>query len=170
MNVSIRPQLIADAKRYYEILNNTNFRFFSVRPGSIEAEKRFLRTSRQNWQAKKAYNFSILCNGEHIGAVGVQVNQSYSYIGEVGYFIDEKYWGNGIVAEAVRQLEVFIRAETDLTRLELFMAIDNKPSERVAIKCGYQKEGTLSRRLKIGDQYHDSYLYAKILWCVHYCF
>ena len=163
MNVSIRPQQISDAKRYYEILQNKNFRFFPVRPPSIEAEKRFLRRSRQDWKTGKAFGFSILCDDEHIGAVGVQVNQHYSYIGEAGYFIDEKYWGRGIVVEAMRQLEVFIRAETDLVRLELLMATGNKPSERVAIKCGYNKEGTLAHRLKIGDAYHDCYLYAKIL-------
>jgi len=38
----------------------------------------------------------------------------------------------------------------------------NKASEKVAIKCGYKKEGTLKKSIKMGDDFLDTYLYAKV--------
>ena len=38
----------------------------------------------------------------------------------------------------------------------------NTGSEKVALKCGYKKEGTLKKAAKNGDEYTDAHLYARI--------
>ena len=53
--------------------------------------------------------------------------------------------------------------KTDITRIEIRMAKQNKASQRVAVKGGYKKEGILVQMLFIEDKYFDCYLYAKIL-------
>ncbi len=163
MKVEIRPQRVSDAKRFYKILNNPNFLYFPAKPKSIEKERAFLRLNLEKWKKKKEFNFSIIYNGEHVGAVGVMINSHYHYIGEAGYFVDEKYWGRGIAVAALKELERFIFDKLEIKRIEMIMAKENKASKKVAIKCGYKKEGILKRRLLIGNKYFDCYLYAKVI-------
>lgn len=163
MNVEIRPQRLSDAKRFFEILSNPKFLYLPAKPKTLDEEREFLRLNSQKRKAKTEFNFSILYSGKHVGAVGVRVSQFRPYIGEVGFFLDERYWGNGIATHALRKLEEFIIEKTNLSRIEMRMAIENKASERVAIKCGYEKEGILRQMLIVEDKYYDCYLYSKIL-------
>ena len=61
---------------------------------------------------------------------------------EMGYCLMEKYIGKGYMTEAVRALEneFFNRG---FNRLVIIMDTENTASEKVAIRCGYTKEGTM---------------------------
>ncbi|MFZ6675004.1 GNAT family N-acetyltransferase [Undibacterium sp. Xuan67W] len=61
---------------------------------------------------------------------------------EIGYgmFIS-KMRGKGIMTEAVQLLTDYLFNTTLLNRLEIHMHVDNIASEKVAINCGYLKEG-----------------------------
>ena len=109
------------------------------------------------------FNFSIIYNGRHVGAIGVRLDTFRSYSGEIGFFVAEKYWGRGITTEALKKLEEFIIEKTDITRIEIRMAKQNKASQRVTVKGGYKKEVIHAQMLFIEDKYFDCYLYAKIL-------
>ena len=58
---------------------------------------------------------------------------------EIGYsmFTDEVR-GKGIMTEAVTLLRDYLFDTTLLNRLEIHMNTENKASERVAVKCGFQ--------------------------------
>jgi ribosomal-protein-alanine N-acetyltransferase len=170
-NVKIRNQRVSDAKRFFEILSNPNFLYFPVKPKSVQDEIDFLRINVKKRKNKSEFNFSILYKDEHVGAVGIRMDQFRPYIGEIGYFIDEKYWGKGITTHAVKQTEKFIKSNLDLHRIEIRMAKKNKASEKIAIKCGYKKEGILRQFLLIGDKWHDCYMLFKgdnLLKCVNH--
>jgi ribosomal-protein-alanine N-acetyltransferase len=98
-----------------------------------------------------------------VGAVGIRIDRFRPYIGEVGYFVDEKYWGKGIASEAVKLAEKIGFGKLGLKRIEIMMVRKNKASENVATKCGYQKEGIVRKKLLLGNQYYDGYLYAKVM-------
>lgn len=68
----------------------------------------------------------------------------------------------GIATEAVRQLEKIGFEQLDLHRIAILMDTRNLASERVAQKCGYKKEGTMEKVHRIGEDYYDCFLYAKI--------
>lgn len=163
MNVQIRPQKVYDAKRFYEILSSPNFTYFPVKPKSIEEEKEFLRLNSDKRKRKSEFNFSIIYNTKHVGAIGVRVDQFRPFIGEIGYFIDENFWGKGIASYALKQLENFILSNLSLHRVEIRIAKQNKASQKIAIKCGYNKEGILKQTLLVENQWYDCYLYSKIV-------
>ena len=163
MNVTIRPQRVDDAKRFFEILTNPNFLYFPVQLKTIEEERRFLRLNAEKRKKKSEYNFSIICNNTHVGAIGVRIDPVRPYIGEIGYFIDEPYWGKGITTKALMCLEEFIFSNLKLRRIEIRMAGENTGSQKVAIKCGYKKEKLLRQSLLSKGNWYDCYLYAKII-------
>ena len=160
--ITIRYQQVGDAKRFFEILNNPNFIYFPAKPKTIEAEKAFLRKNAELRQNGEQFNYSILLNGRVVGATGIHIESRRKYCGEIGYFVDEAYWGRGIACEALRLLEEIAFNDLDIVRIEINMLKKNKASERVAIKCGYRKEGIGRKKLQLNDEYLDCYVYSKV--------
>jgi ribosomal-protein-alanine N-acetyltransferase len=163
MKVEIRPQRVYDAKRFFEILSNPQFKYFPAKPNTVEEERKFLRLNRDKLKTKTEFNFSIICDEKHVGGIGVRIDQHRTYIGEIGFFIDEHYWGKGIAFVALEQLEEFVTSNLQISRIEIRMAKENRASQKIAMKSGYKKEGVLRQMLFVEDKWYDCYLYSKIL-------
>lgn len=161
--LKIRPQKVSDAKRFYEILSNPNFIYFSAAPKSLADEKKYLKENKKRRKNNTGWNYTILYNNEIIGGVGVSINFHRNHIGEIGYFLDEKFWRRGITSKAVKMMEKICFNKLKLTRIEIVMRPENKASEKVAIKNKYKKEGLLKKliRDKRNSMMKDCFLYAK---------
>ncbi len=160
--VKLRYQKISDAKRFFEILNNPNYIYFSAKPKTIEEERKFLRANLQKRKNNLEYNYTILYGGQMVGGAGIKINQSRNYIGEIGYFVDEDFWGKGIATQVVKLLEKICFDELNLKRIEILPMPANKGSVRVAIKNNYKKEGLMKKVLKHLGKFEDAYLFAKV--------
>ena len=160
--ITLRYQQVGDAKRFVEILNNPNFHYFPARPASIEAEKKFLREAIKRRKEGLEFSYSILLKNKVVGTVGLTIDPKRPYIAEIGYFVDEAYWGRGIACRAVEMAERIAFEEKGVVRIEILMVKENKSSERVAIKCGYKKEGIAKKKLLLFGKHEDAYVYAKI--------
>lgn len=158
MATRLRPQRIEDAERMYEILNNENFKYGPPCPDSLEAEKEWIKKGIEKRNNEEEYHYAIIYEGKVVGGCGI--TKKDTHVGEIGYFVDEKYWGKGIATEAVRSLEKEA-ADFGIVRLEIIVNPENKASIRVAEKCGYEQEGVLKKRIKLNGKYHDACLYAK---------
>ena len=163
--VKIRLQKISDARRFYEILNNKNFVFFgTLPPKSVADERKWLSGNAKRQKDNTGWNYAIIYGKELVGGVGVKINFHRKYVGEIGYFIDEKYWGKGIASEAVKLVEAICFKKLKLVRIEIIMQPANRASEKVAIKNGYIKEGLIHKAVRGKDGImKDCYLYAKVL-------
>ena len=162
--IKLRPQKISDAKRFYEILNNHNFIFFGTRLKSVVDERKWLSGNAKRRKDNTGWNYTIFFGEKIVGGIGVKINFHRKYIGELGYFIDEKYWGKGIAGQAVKLVEPVCFKKLKLKRIEILMQPANKASEKVAIKNGYMKEGKMRKAIKGKDgKMKDCYLYAKVL-------
>ncbi len=161
--IELRNQRVSDAKRFFEILNNPNFKYFHVCPKDIKSEKEFLQQNVKKRKNKLEYNYAILSSGKLIGGCGIKIDQHRTFIGEIGYFLDEAFWGKGIVTKAVKILENIGFKKLGLKRIEILMDPKNFGSKKVALKCGYKKEGTMKKSIKDNDKISDAHLYAKIM-------
>ena len=162
--ISIRYQKISDAKRFFTILSNPNFIFIPTKVKSIEEERKWLKENGRKRKNKIQHNYSILFDALVVGAVGIRINQNRNHVGEIGYFLDENFWGQGITTKAVKLAEREAFKKLRLKRLEILMQPANKASEKVAIKNGYKKEGLMKKAVK-NKQGHlrDLFLYAKTI-------
>lgn len=162
--IHIRPQKVSDAKIFYEILSNPKFIYFSAAPKSLAEEKKYLSENKKRRKDNTSWNYTILYNDKIVGGIGVSINFHRNHIGEIGYFLDEKFWGKGITCQAVKMMENICFNKLKLTRLEIVMRPENKASEKVAIKNKYKKEGLLKKLVKDkrNGTMKDCFLYAKV--------
>ncbi len=160
--ITLRYQQVGDAERFVEILNHPDFLYFPAKPESVEAEKKFLREAIKRRKEGLEFSYSVLLKNKVVGTVGLTIDPKRPYLAEIGYFVDEGYWGRGIASRAVEMAERIAFEEKDIVRIEILMVKKNKASERVAIKCGYKKEGIAKKKLLLFGKYEDAYVYAKI--------
>jgi ribosomal-protein-alanine N-acetyltransferase len=80
---------------------------------------------------------------------------------EIGYILYKSdLRRSGIVSEAVAMLCDYLFKSRLLNRLEIRMNVDNIASEKVAVKCGFQKEG-IARQASFSHGRHvDVNVYA----------
>ncbi|KAL0558417.1 hypothetical protein IC582_002984 [Cucumis melo] len=105
---------------------------------------------------------SICVDGRSVGFVSV-----YPWSGEdrckadVGYAVAREYWGRGIVTEALKIAvpQVFEKFP-EVVRLQAFVFIENRASQRVVEKVGFQKEGLLRKYCYIKGELKDLFVYS----------
>ena len=161
MKIELRFPRVSDAKRFCEILNHPHFLYLCIKP-SLAEEIQWIKDAPLKRKKNFEYNYAILFNGKLIGGCGIKIDQHRPYIGEIGYFIDEAFWGKGILPKAVKLLEKIGFEKFGIIRMTILMHPKNKASKRVAIKCGYRREGYLKKSYINRGVPQDSLLYAKV--------
>ncbi len=102
--------------------------------------------------------------GELVGGVGVRPLSDVRRIdAELGYWLGEDYWGQGIVTAAVSAITVWAFAELgELERIHAYVFSSNPASARVLEKAGYHLEGRLRRSVIKRGKIFDMDLYATL--------
>jgi len=113
--------------------------------------------------APEPSNLAIDVDGEAIGAIGyvpgVDVER---FSAEIGYWLGESYWGQGIVTEALLLVTDHVFDAFNMLRLFALPFADNAGSIRVLEKAGYVREAVLrSSSVKYG-QPRDQLLFARV--------
>ncbi len=118
----------------------------------------FVKESIQSWREARAYDFAIRrpdIRGRHIGNVSIwHVSRTFRS-GEIGYWIRTEETGLGIATEVTRAALQIGFEELNMHRLILRIALGNSPSERIARKLGFVREGVLREEIKVGDRWLD---------------
>jgi RimJ/RimL family protein N-acetyltransferase len=104
-----------------------------------------IRQQQRLWRLGKAYSFAILSQetGRPIGAVAINRVDTKHQCAEVGYWLGKKYWGKGLMTEALRLLLQFGFEELKLHRIYAMAMGPNTGSRRVLEKCRFTQEGIL---------------------------
>lgn len=79
---------------------------------------------------------------------------------ELGYYIAEKYWGHGIMTEAVKQMCRYIFDNSDILRIYAEPFAFNAASCRVLEKAGFKYEGTLRQNAVKNGKVLDMKMYS----------
>jgi [ribosomal protein S5]-alanine N-acetyltransferase len=78
----------------------------------------------------------------------------------IGYVLGKKYWGRGIITNAVKEMINFGFESMKLNRIEARCKIENIGSEKVMIKNGMKFEGILRQSMYAKSKYHDLKIYS----------
>ena len=111
---------------------------------TYEKAARHVAESIQAWRSGTWYDFAIsrIGSAAFLGRVGLDRIRS-NETANVGYWVRTGQTGEGIATAAVRLIARFGFEELGRRRLELFIAVDNVASRRVAEKAGATFEGVL---------------------------
>jgi ribosomal-protein-alanine N-acetyltransferase len=102
------------------------------------AEKMIAEKILDSWDTNAS--FAVVLDGVVVGSVGMIVNQSYD-TAEIGYTLQEKYWGRGIISEAVKAVIGWALMDLGLAKVSAQADIRNERSWRLMEKVGMTREG-----------------------------
>lgn len=112
-------------------------------------------------QLGTGYGFGIFADGSFCGEINLSTIQRGPFQNAyVGYWIDQKWAGQGLMPEAVVVLARFAFEELHLHRLQISIIPRNSASIRVVEKLGLRFEGVAERYLEINGAWEDHARYA----------
>lgn len=134
-------------------------------PGySIEDSTSFILKSHNQWEKGQHFSFAIcdLEDGTFLGSIGLSHLNPTHRFANLGYWVRSGRSGRGIATAATRLVARWAFDELNLNRLEIVVAANNRPSQRVAEKVGARREGVMRRRLILAGQQLDAFMYALV--------
>ncbi|MEO1399515.1 MAG: GNAT family protein, partial [Pseudomonadota bacterium] len=90
------------------------------------------------------------------------IRRGVSDTATLGYWMGERYAGQGYMAEAVRAVCAYAFNHLGLHRIEAATVLDNERSQRLLARCGFVEEGIARGYLKIAGDWRDHRLYARL--------
>jgi ribosomal-protein-alanine N-acetyltransferase len=122
-------------------------RYLSWKPyARVELLTDFLRDRAADWERANSPHYAwMLClrgTDTPIGSIGLMPDG-----GKVmcGYVLAKKFWGRGMMSEALTYLTDWAIAQPDVFRVWAFCDIENPASARVMEKAGLTREALLRR-------------------------
>ena len=102
------------------------------------AEKMLSQKILDSWDTDPS--FAIVLNSTVVGTVRLIVNQEYD-TAEIGYSLQEKYWGRGITSEAVQSVILWALKNVGLAKVWAEADIRNERSWKLMEKIGMIRDG-----------------------------
>jgi len=129
---------------------------------SIEDSRNFISFTLGRYDRDEAGEWGIVLKEEDklIGTIGFTGFDARSRRAEIGYVLSRKYWGQGIMPEALNRLLEFAFTEMDLNRIECSYVSPNEKSGRVMQKVGMSYEGTAREKVFFKGRFWDLKQYA----------
>jgi [ribosomal protein S5]-alanine N-acetyltransferase len=160
--VGLRLLRAADAPRMQKIADNMNvamnLRDAFPHPYTIHDAGRFIDMV-SGWNPPQV--FAIVYQHEYVGNIGIhRCSDVYSGSAELGYFIGEPYWNKGITSRAVKLVCRIGFSDPGLIRIHSGVFGFNIASQRVLVKCGFQREGVFRNAVYKNGILTDEIRYA----------
>ena len=133
------------------------------KPHADIRESRMIIT--QMFQQNMTWAITIRGEDIPIGSIGFEPDAYRPHINsrEMGYSMNEDYWGQGIMTEAARRLLKYGFEELGLASVMIRTGEANKRSQRVIEKCGFHYEGTLRQCYRMyNGEIRDSRVYSML--------
>jgi ribosomal-protein-alanine N-acetyltransferase len=140
-------------------------RYLLWRPHPDVAATRRVITEKLNIDGdERTWAITLRNSGDVIGLISCRRPVQHSV--EIGYCIGRRWWGKGLMSEAVAMLMTALDADRDVYRVWATCNVDNDRSARLLERAGFVLEGRLARHAvypTMGPEPRDSLLYARVL-------
>ncbi len=148
------PSLVKYAKNF-KIAQNMMDGF--PHPYNQESGKSFL----QLVEKTKDLILCIEIDGEAAGSTGIHLKKDiYRKNAEIGYWIAEPYWGQGIISRVIPEMVDRAFGQFHIERVYAGVFGRNIASQRALQKNGFTLDAKLERTIYKNDQFEDEHIYA----------
>lgn len=104
---------------------------------------------------------AIAYRGAYVGNISLILGSDvYRKSANIGYFIGEPFWNNGIVTKAVPMMVKFGFENLDIVRIDTSVFAYNGASQRVLEKCRFKKEAVCEKAIYKQGQFFNEVRYA----------
>lgn len=114
----------------------------------------------KQFSSHDGFQAGILYNDKLVGMVGFHGIDWANSKTSIGYWLSNKYQGNGIMTEAVKSLINIAFTEYKLNRVEIQCGVKNEKSKGIPERLGFKQEGIIRDAEYLYDHFHDSFLYS----------
>lgn len=158
----LRPWKLSDKERLVKYGNNKkiadNMRDRFPHPYTEADADKFLEIAMRDDPTKI---FAIEIDGEVGGSIGIFPQEDISRLNaEVGYWIGEKYWGQGYATRALKQIIEYGFKTFPIERIFAIPFPHNTASHKVVQKCGMKLEAIIPQCLIKNGVIMDELIYA----------
>lgn len=163
-NVTLRPWKKEDAEALAMMANNPNIarnlRDVFPHPYSVENARWFVEDCQQK-EGQGQLCRAVIVDGKVAGCISVMQGQDVERrSAELGYWLGEAYWGQGVMTWAVKALCQEAFATMGIVRIFAEPFAPNLGSRKVLEKTGFILEGIKRKSICKEGEMMDSCLYA----------
>lgn len=157
----LRPITLADTEDVFEYMSDelTTRYLFPVHT-EIEQTKRMIANYFVREPIGK-YGIVLKDTNKLIGTIEFRIDD-WTEAGDLGFTLNSKYWGNGYMTEAGKQIIKLAFESLKLERVFAGHEERNEASGKVLLRLGMILEGKLRKHEKIKGQLVDSLYYSII--------
>jgi [ribosomal protein S5]-alanine N-acetyltransferase len=161
----IRPWTAHDATSLQRYANNRkiwqNLRNIFPHPYTLQDAETFLQLVAEE---RPLTTFAIANPSEAIGCIGLRLGcDVHRKTAELGYWLGEPFWNQGIMSEAVVAFSDWAFIALDLVRIHAQSFESNHASARLLQKAGFLREARLRANILKDGKVLDSFLFARTL-------
>jgi ribosomal-protein-alanine N-acetyltransferase len=109
-----------------------------------------------------AWLITMKATGAVVGTMGLWRIDKYHHKGEIGYMSFKRYWGKGIVSEALKVVVDYGFRVMRLHRIEGEIDPENIASGKVLEKLGFEREAYFKEDYYFEGQFLDSVRYGLV--------
>lgn len=161
INADIREATVGDAAELLVFIRQVTgetpyLRFFPEEVTlSIGQERDFIRKFTGS-------NTSLLLVARIDGTVAATASiegtplKKFRHRGELGIAVLQRHWGKGLGTRLMQELLDWARANPLLSKLILHVNVENQAAVQLYLKCGFRREGLLSRDFYYDGRYVDT--------------
>jgi len=142
----------------YEVAKN--LRNIFPQPYYLEDAKAYINACMNSDRTRQCIK-AIVVDNEAAGSIGFTLQEDvHCKSAELGYWLGEPFWHQGIMSAAVKQICEYAFAEYDLVRIYAEPFAHNTGSRKVLEKAGFKLEGIKQKSICKEGRIFDSCLYA----------
>lgn len=142
----LRPWSDSDAEDLYEYAKNQKVGLVAGWPVHTSVENS-LEIIKSVLAVPETYAVCLKEDNRAIGSIGLMIGEKSNLEiaddeAEIGYWIGVPFWGQGLIAEAVRELMRYAFEDLNMKKVWCGYFDGNEKSKRVQEKCGFQYQFT----------------------------
>lgn len=129
---------------------------------SIEDSQSFIEMTKKQFVSNNGFQAGIWYKGNMAGAIGFHGMNWANRSTSLGYWLAEKYQGNGIMTKCCTVCIEYAFRELNLNRVEIRCAEKNSRSRAIPERLGFVKEGLIRDAEWLYDHYVDHVVYGAL--------
>jgi ribosomal-protein-alanine N-acetyltransferase len=158
----LRPLAPGDVEAVVAAYSDPDIQRWHVQTMTPDEAAAWIDQWRVRWARGTGASWAVTEAGAMVGRIGLRTLNLVAGDAEVAYWVLPEGRGRGIAGRALEALTAWSFADAGLHRIRLTHSTLNGPSCRVAVKAGYELEGTMRHEGLHADGWHDMHLHARL--------